>query len=326
MSSIQISSNAQLFERRGHLDDATYRGHAFSFLVATSVLLGSMFTAHSAIVELASIDAGSRMLAFVEGVRSEVLEIPAKASRHMASVASSYDPELFNVAGAQQIADRYSFSSGLEGLFTPYLTLVPSQDVPAQPQEPVFIAVMSNKGGNIDQPSLPQPVEASPVTSFLTAASEPYVALSIALLRQLDTAEEVITGLYVESIYAWVNTSSYVASEIVMATYYFGDISIEAIAYGIPTAEKGMQHGIAGWSEVARIMARKTVAAQLAVGDAVLLSMHSSRAASASIQQEAGEELATIIGTVLSPTLELAALLPKTATAAVADFLVLEQK
>ena len=80
------------------------------------------------------------------------------------------------------------------------------------------------------------------------------------------------------------------------------------------------------WSETTANIARPVVNAQLKTGEVLLSTLVHARQESASLQNAVGERIANVTEYSHLDTFGLLEVAPSTATAAVADFLTLEQK
>gem|GEM_PF-4298015 len=329
MSALALSANSSSPDRLGHANLDIYRGHAFSFLVAVSVLLGSMFAAHSAIVELASVNTGHRLMAMVEEIRTEISQIPVRASQHMAAVGA-LDRYCVGSHCGYPAYERFSFSSGMEGLFAPYISLVSYSD-PELAQGPQIIENYGSVlGFDADIDPIAAPVKAAPyaplVSNALWVAAEPYIAISEALLAGISTIEDRATVLYIESIYAWVGGSQFIAKTTVLTAYTFGNSTIHIAAKGIPSLELERMPVLTIWATTANELARMLVEPQVAIGGELIETTTSLRMKSAATQAATGEEISQIALGITDAVSQLVGDLPKTATASVADFLILKEK
>lgn len=335
MSSVTITSPHAQLEFSGVSEQGVFRGHAFSFLVAVSVLFGSMFTAHSAIVELASVNAGQKILSFVESVRSEIAEVPSRASQRMASVAASQEHNLFATESAL-LGGGITSPSETNGIADLYLGLVQGGSAINPLHEPPKVAIYGISAPQGAPPAVQGSEGNTPsfdISSIHTLAlsksawivAEPYVDLAEALLTQLDQIENQVTRAFVEGTYAWVDISTSLPEVIVRAAYTAGDKTIAVAAEGIPALKLERIVAVPLWVDTANELARMVVEPQIALGHRILHVATEARAISYRGQQIAGERLGEVAWQVSSAGTQFSLSVPRAATAAVADFLILEE-
>jgi len=329
MTSGTLSSKTYPAYSSGHANLDIFRGHAFSFLVAVSVLFGSMFTAHSAIVELASIDAGNRLISLVEGVRGEIAQIPKRASAHMASVAAA-NTDVESLPASGGASSYFSFSSGLEGLFVPYINLVPIEQ-PLYAEERPLLANFEPRESHLPDKEHAIVMKVSDehfesMSRVIWIAADPYIAVSEVLMRRILDIQHKAMGAYISGLYAWVDGTQYVASTAVQSAYMIGDSTIAVAAKGIPGLKLEEMPVVTLWIDTAHELARMIVVPQIAIGEGMLKASQGIRSESGQIQNALGGEIAGATLGVIQLTSDVLGDTPRAATASVADFLTLQEK
>ena len=303
----------------GHV---VFQGHALSFLVAASVLFGSMFVAHSAIVKFAYEDMGLATIEFVEDVRSAVLSVPTRASNSMASVVVA---EQYAMPGliAHDLGDSVS------GIFSEHISFGKVYSGPGPVEYYLGTEYPLNKVTYDSGLYAALGSTGLRAGELLRDAVQPHVRnLSSLPVHTAKTARAfsqwAVSG-YVGSIYAWVNGSYNIAQKAVVATHAVGEATLSlastAAPYAAERAEELSSHLVQRSHSVAAAYSEK----QVALGEKLLQSIHTVRGTSAEIQEIAGARIANSLGEGVGFVSVAMLQLADATTASAADFLILER-
>lgn len=303
----------------------SFRGHALSFLVSSSVLLGSMLAAHSAIVELNAANIGIRLVSFIEETRAVVAYMPHKA--YTASVGHLN----LDTQSTLYTSANLPLSSGLEEIFSPYLSLVSGHIDVNTGSVNGYIQTGAFLQGYWEMPNTGVVTKSSQIGSSETLAVvwetvEPYAAFVDTIWTGVTQIEDQATQAYVGGIYAWIQITSEVPGIVVRTAYGVGDTIIRVAANEIPHLHLEEMPVLTLWIDTANELARMLVKPQLVVGESVVASVNEIRSLSTNTQMQLGDTLSNVAIEFSQVGWELAKIVPRTATAAVADFLTLEEK
>jgi hypothetical protein len=319
--------------------DNALRGHLTSSLVAISILFGSMFTAHSAIVELASADLGNRLLSGVETVRTAVAGVPLSAKNRIAHIEIQHRDLIespFYFGGSDLITE--GFSTGITDISQPAALLLATA-VRAEPDSgtsgPYFGQIYPPTGLLRESDGIRAPTQDLGLTILstgefvrdtLSAASVAAVTNGSLAVGSISEFSEVIISRYIDGIRLWVD-GSYALSEFsVLLAYHSGDLIGAAVQSAIPEAASRYDAVVDSWITGAPVVAESLIKGQIQIGTHVIGSLHALRDTSGAIQIAAGEGIATQTAKTYERTVALLEVAPGRVKASVGDFLLLEPK
>ena len=318
--------------------DGALRSHLISALVAISVLFGSMFTAHSALMKLASADLGDRVLSSIEAVRTAIAEIPISAESRIALVESQHrdliespfyfgnvspnkaefsvsftdiaqSPALLAAVAAVPEQGKGSESSYFGQIQAPMGTFEPSGDTTFSTVPDLGVTILSVGEFIRDTAS---------AASLAVAANGSTVVVAMAEFSN------AVTGKYIQAIQLWVEGSYTVAESSILVAYHSGDKISAAVSLAIPEARNKYDTLVHAWLSGTPIVAEALVRSQMQVGTYVANTLHTYREASAEIQRAAGADLAMLTVGTYQKTQALLNVVPGRVKASVGDFLLLE--
>jgi|GEM_PF-5757195 len=303
-------------------------GHLGSSLVAMSVLFGSMFAAHSALVQVNVDSILSSGLGFVYETRSIISSIPEKAAAHMQVVHENYEQQGLATAYQAEISSSLS-GINLGTILTPGHAL--SVDI-----EP-FVTIPPDYGINLD-------ISGNSISNESVPSDMGILALSLgesirdngqAGLRASAAAwagvvpdhyalSDRLTIANANAIEAFIRGSHVVSKTLILSAYTVGDTLIRGLAIGIPEFKSAYAWAIGTWVEQTPHVARQITAQQIAFGDKVLSSMEAIRKFSARSQEALGVEIATASERIGAQAAGLVSEFTLESTASLGNFLILE--
>jgi len=138
--------------------------------------------------------------------------------------------------------------------------------------------------------------------------------------------KELSISTYVQGVYIWVEQSPRVASLVVVQAYGIGNSMLNGTNVAMKIMPDMYVSALETWTNTTTRIAKSVVLHQLSVGETTVTTLANLRQASSRMQHVAGDRLAIVASEAYTNTFGPVEGVPHTATAAVADFLILEAK
>ena len=323
--------------QQGHLvvSQDHFLSHAGSSLVALSVLFGSMFVAHSALVQVEGEELLEGLFAAVYTVRGSIASIPQHASTHIASIQLSNADKIIGsepVLG-NEYAASVGFSAGGEVLYGLNVLAEPLiKGMIAQEETLIYKDLYASINKSAADPGelaiTSVGISALSIGEFIgdsgNIAVKQLPAVSDAVLGATQALRGGVAATYVRSTEILVNSSYIVAETLVRTAYTIGDQSVDVVATGIPAISATYDAAIVLWVEETNKIAANILEDQVMVGNQVLSIASSVRDYSSETQRLAGVAIAEAAQGTGEQLAESTRLFTTSSTAALGNFLLLE--